>query len=93
VGEEAALLRVADQALRGGDSSRALSLLREHAQRFPSGILREERSAELVSTLCRLGRSAEARREAELFLSRTPDSPLASNVRASCAGTERAPPR
>jgi len=90
VGAEAALLRRADEALRAGDANRALVLLREHSLRFPSGILAEERSAELVTTLCRLGRSAEAGREAEHFLRTTPDSPLAASVRSSCAGLDGA---
>jgi hypothetical protein len=93
VGEEAALLRKADEALRGGDANRALILLREHNLRFPGGILAEERSAELVTTLCRLGRTAEARREAEQFLRVTPDSPLAASVRSTCASAEGAPAR
>ena len=93
VGEEAALLRRADEALRAGDASRALTLLRDHALHFPGGILAEERSAELVTTLCRLGRTPEARREAEQFLRANPDSPLAASVRSSCAGLEGAEAR
>ena len=93
VGEEAALLRKADEALRTGDAKRALELLREHAARFPAGILSEERSAELVTTLCRLGRTSEARREAERFLRVTPSSPLASSVRSSCGAPEAVPAR
>jgi len=90
VGEEAALLRRADEALRAGDANYALTLLRDHAVHFPGGILAEERSAELVTALCRLGRSAEARREAEQFLRAHAGSPLAASVRSSCAGLEGA---
>jgi hypothetical protein len=85
VGEETALMRRAHAALRAGDANRALSLLRDHAVRFPGGILAEERSAELVSTLCQLGRRAEAEREARRFLRELASSPLAPSVRASCA--------
>lgn len=85
VGEEAALMRRAHEALRAGDPNRALAMLREHATRFPAGILAEERSARLVSTLCQLGRRGEAEREARRFLRDRPGSPLASSVRASCA--------
>jgi hypothetical protein len=42
-----------------------------------------------VQTLCRLGRTAEARSEAERFLKATPDSPLTSSVKSSCAAAER----
>lgn len=90
VGEETALMRQAHSALRAGEAHRALSLLRDHALRFPGGILAEERSAELVSTLCQLGRREEAAREAQRFLHAFPSSPLAPSVRASCAFPSRA---
>jgi hypothetical protein len=86
VATEARLLRRADEALRDGDAARALLLLREHERTYPSGVLAEERSAELVSTLCSLGRVAEAREEADKFLRTTPESPLAATVRRSCGG-------
>lgn len=86
VGEEAALLRKAHEALRAGNGDQAVRLLREHAARFPAGILSQERSAQLVAALCSLGRDGEARREAQLFLQRNPSSVLATTVRNSCAG-------
>jgi hypothetical protein len=86
VGLEARLLRSADEALRDGDATRALALLREHARAYPNGVLAEERGVVLVSTLCRLGRVAEAREEAARFLRTTPESPLAASVRSSCGG-------
>jgi hypothetical protein len=81
VAAEARLLRAADEALRGGDAPRALALLQQHARTYPNSILAEERSVELVSTLCRLGRVSEARAEAARFLGAVPAS-----VRRSCAG-------
>jgi outer membrane protein assembly factor BamD (BamD/ComL family) len=83
---ETSLVRGADEALRAGDAARALALLEEHARRFPHGILAEERSAERVSALCKLGRIDDARVEANQFLAATPDSPLSTSVRASCGG-------
>jgi hypothetical protein len=86
VAEETRLLRGADEALRAGDATRALVLLDEHARTFPTGVFSEERSAERVSALCKLGRVAEARDDAQRFLRTVPDSPLAKSVRESCAG-------
>jgi hypothetical protein len=82
--EEARLLREADTALRMGDAARATALLDEHARTFPNGILAEERDAERVLLLCASGR-AEARAEAQRFLTVHPESPLSERVLASCA--------
>jgi hypothetical protein len=84
VAEEARILRLAEDALRSGEASRALGLLDEHARTFPDGILVEERLAERVAALCMLGRVAEAREEGRRFLRAFPGSPLAEGVRTSC---------
>jgi len=85
VSEEARLLRRADDALQSGSFMYALQLLDELAVRFPSGVLAEERSAERVLVLCKLGRTDQARAEAARFLRSTPGSPLAKRITASCA--------
>src|SRR5262249_25608585 len=54
--DETRLLWEADQALRSGNTSRAMSLLDEHASRFPDGALSPERGAERVVALCKVGR-------------------------------------
>jgi hypothetical protein len=92
VGAETRVLRRADEALRSGNPSLALSLLDEHARSFPQGVLSEERSAERVTTLCALGRTDEARAEARRFLATTPDSPLANEIRGSCGADNRQDP-
>lgn len=86
VAEETRMLREANVALQAGDASRALGLLDTHGRSFPNGVLSEERSAQRVFVLCKLGRVAEARAEAARFAKASPDSPLAPRVRASCAG-------
>lgn len=91
VAAETGLLREADAALRSGDAARALSLLDELARTHPNGVLRQERSAERVFALCKLGRTHEARVEAERFLREAGDSPLAASVRASCGGRSDTP--
>ena len=88
VAAETRLLRRAEESLRSGDAAHALALLDEHARTFPNGILTEERSAERVLTLCKLGRTSEAREEAARFLRATPESPLADSVRSSCGSSD-----
>jgi hypothetical protein len=87
--DEARLLGDARRALKGGDGAGALALLDEHARAFPRGWLADERSAERVVVLCRLGRDAEAVREAAAFLEGRPKNPLTHRVETSCAGTAR----
>lgn len=84
--EETALLLGAHGALREGDGGRALLLLDEHARRFPSGALAEERDASRVLALCALGRTGEAKTAGKAFLASHPRSPAAARVRSSCGG-------
>jgi hypothetical protein len=85
VAEEVKLLRDANAALQGGDAAGALALLDEHRREHPRGALSEESAAERVFVLCRMGRVADARQEADRFLRAHPKSPLAKGIRASCA--------
>lgn len=82
--EEVALLRSAQSALNAGDADGALSRLADHARRFPTGTMAEERDAARILALCRAGRRDEARDAAARFLRERPSSPLAARVRASC---------
>jgi hypothetical protein len=86
VAEETRILREANAALQAGDAPRALALLDSHARTFPNGALGEERNAQRIFALCKLGRVAEARAEAVRFSRYSPDSPMAKNIAASCAG-------
>ena len=83
---ETRLIGNANAALQAGDAARALSLLDEHARRFPGGVLAEERDAERVLALCAAGRTSDARARAERFLRERPRSALAPKVRTSCGG-------
>lgn len=71
---ERALLEVARTALGQRDGAHALASLERHAQRFPSGQLREEREALSVQALALLGRAADARARAERFKKAYPAS-------------------
>jgi hypothetical protein len=79
-------LRGAQQALRAGDNERALALLEQQDARHPSGALAQERQAARVLALCQSQQLAQARREAERFEARFPESPLLAKVRGACRG-------
>lgn len=84
--QEAALLARAQAELRAGRAASALEALDDHDAAFKGGVLREERLAQRVLVLCALGRSEEARAEAQRFLALFPRAPTAERVRTSCAG-------
>jgi RNA polymerase sigma-70 factor (ECF subfamily) len=63
--DETDLLRRAHEALQRGESRQALELLDAHQARFPDGQLVDVRRGARVRALCGLGRSGEARAEAQ----------------------------
>lgn len=67
---------------RPGD---ALRTLESHARDFPDSPLREARDAFRVEVLCALGRTAQARGEAQVALRRNPDSAVARHATTLCA--------
>ena len=81
---ETELIRGGLAALHESDPARALALFDEHARRFPTGVLADERDVERVTALCDLGRTAEARSVVSSFLRRRPDSPLTRRLLSSC---------
>lgn len=84
-GAEALILQDAQLALSQGDSVVALERLSEHARRFPSGALAEEREAAFVLALCSAGRVAEARAHRATLERTAPSSPLLPRLERSCA--------
>ncbi len=80
---ELALLQRARAAVASGTFSTALDAITEHQRRFPRGKLREEREALRVKTLAGLGRNEEARRAAERFRERFPNSVLSPRIEAT----------
>ncbi len=83
--EEVALLQAAQQALKHGDGTGALTTLGELGARHPDGALREERLTLHVLGLCAAGRVDEAREAGRRFVAEMPGSVQAERVRASCA--------
>lgn len=67
------LLKAARAAL-DENPSRALALTQEHRQKFPSGMLSQEREVIAIDALARLGRTKAARDKAEGFEKDYPDS-------------------
>lgn len=79
------LLRAADDSLRGGDPTRALTQLEDHADRFSHSSQADLRAALRVEALCALGRGADARATARALLAARPTTPVARRIRMSCA--------
>lgn len=82
--QEVALLSKAQAALSRGRPQEALEALAEHAQRFPRGVLTEERAATRVRTLCALGRTREAAVELKRIENLNPTSAYLTRARESC---------
>lgn len=82
--EELELVRSAQQALNRGEPRAALTLLAEHARKYPSGALWQDREASRVFATCRLGDAAGARALADAFVRRAPHSPFVDRVRGAC---------
>ena len=80
---EQALLDVARTAFAQGRGEEALGPLDRHAQRYPKGILAEEREAMAINVLVTLGRYDDARTRGARFLRRYPGSLLRASVEAA----------
>ena len=70
---EVKLLERAQDALRSRPAE-ALALCNDHAQRFPGGMLVQEREVIAIEALIKTGRKDEARRRADRFKARFPGS-------------------
>ena len=64
--------------------SRAISLLEEHARRFPSGVFQVERDGLRIIARCHSGSRPQDTREAQKFLREHAHSPLVDRVRRQC---------
>jgi hypothetical protein len=84
--QELALLQRARRALNRNDARLALGIVQSLDERFPDGVLMEERAATRILSLCQLERKEEAREQGHRFLLDHPRSVYAERVRHSCAG-------
>jgi hypothetical protein len=78
-GVEMRLLTSAQDAINT-DPAKALALCEDHARRFPTGLLVEEREALAIQALIALGRVDEAKKRADAFYVKFPDSPLTRRI-------------
>jgi hypothetical protein len=81
---ETELIRKALTSLRDRDAASALSLLDEHAARYPSGAFTTERRGLHVLALCAAGRTQEGKSEQAAFLKQAGSAPIAARVRTAC---------
>lgn len=84
--QELALLQRARRALNRDDAQLALGIVQSLDERFPDGVLMEERAATRILSLCQLGRNDEATEQGHHFLLAHPRSVYAERVRHSCVG-------
>jgi hypothetical protein len=82
--QEAALLHEAQSAWRAGQSTQALQLANQHAQRFPRSQLADERDVLRVLSLCKLGQVQAAKQVGTRLLRKT-KAPWYQSVADSCA--------
>jgi RNA polymerase sigma factor (sigma-70 family) len=84
LGVETTLLRRASTELAAGRADAALRTTAEHGRRFPGSALADLRTAVRIEALCEVGKAAQARGEAELFLREHPGSPVAERIERAC---------
>ncbi len=80
--EQTAILDAARTAIAAGAPAKALGLVRQYQERYPSGVFVPEAAALRIEALVRLGRGAEARALAERFVASQPAGPLTERVKA-----------
>jgi len=82
--QEVALMSRAAASLQAGRAAEALKTLEEHQQKFPGGVLSEERLAARVQALCALGRRSQAEAELARLVRTSPRSPQVVRARQAC---------
>jgi hypothetical protein len=83
--DELALVSAMQLALRSGNAAQALALANEHARRFPSGALTQEREGARAIAQCQLAEPTARAAVQSAFEARYPSSPYAARVKAACA--------
>ena len=86
---ERGLIANARHALRDDDGGGALLAVTAHADRFPRGLLREERDAIQIMALLRMGRRDQADALATRFAARYPRSLFAEAIRQARERADR----
>ncbi len=81
------VLREAREALATGEASKALRLLRAHAERFPQSAFVLDRRVLEIEALCLSGRLDAGRKAQRRFLAEHGSSPQAARVRDFCTSS------
>lgn len=84
IADEVSLLGAAQEALREGQPTRAMNYIRQHAFRFPTGALAQERSAVHALALCALDRKSAARQVFADLQRRAPSAAVLARIRQDC---------
>ncbi len=79
--DDVMLVDAADTELRAGKPESALTAVREHERRCPTGALVQERERIAIEALVQLGRIDQARGRARAFEERFPSSPHVGRIR------------
>jgi hypothetical protein len=84
IADEVSLLGAAHKELHAGQPTRALGYIRQHAFRFPTGALAQERAAVHALALCALNRKTAAREVFEDLQRRAPSAAVLTRIRRDC---------
>ena len=87
--KEIRMIREASMALSNNAPAKTLQILSAYDKAFPNGAMRQERDGLRVLALCALNRNTQADREKARFLKKSPDSPMARRIKASCQSEEK----
>jgi hypothetical protein len=82
-------LALIDAARQSATPEATIKQLHEHAQRFPGGVLRDEREALWAIASCQRNDFADARTRADELAARRPNSPLLDRVNRACPELEK----
>ncbi len=78
-----------DAARRAASPEAAITQLREHARRFPSGALRDERETLWAIASCELEGLTDAEKKYTDLAARRPSSPLLDRIAKACPTLEK----
>ena len=83
--EEIRLVSDAAAAINAGRNTRAQKLLRTHRERFPEGVMAQERNGLEIIALCKQGKQAAAESRYKTFKKHSPTAPILLRIKSVCA--------
>ena len=82
--DEMKLVSRAAAAINDGNPGTALTVLNQHRQRFPEGIMAQERNGLEIIALCASGQNAKGLKRYRKFKSRSPNAPILMRITKTC---------